>query len=144
MKYAFGLRERLDDVEMPDFVKLFADRGETVREISVGALKRFEINDGIPTVHQVLIDVPKPPRTLYDVPALNLYFEVFTNWINGGQLNGASFSTILSDITSIEQWAGQVCSIMNAASAMLPESRTIFIRIMEERGCVFTISSENT
>lgn len=144
MKYAFGLRERLDDVEMPDFVKLFADRGEKVTEISVGALKRFQIDDGVPNLHQVLIDVPRPPRTIDGIPALNLYFEAFTIWVNGGVFNGGNFSTNTHDIVVLERWAKQVASIIDAAASVLPESRTIFIRIMEERGCVFTISTENT
>lgn len=143
MKYAFGLRERLDDVEQPDFVKIFEARGEKIKEISVGHLKRFQIDDGTPTVHQVLVDVPKPPCTICEIPPLNLYFEVFTIWINNGVFNGLNFSTVTSDRVALERWARQVCGVMDEAANMLPESRTIFVRIMEERGCVFTISSEN-
>lgn len=143
MKYAFLFRENLSDVEVPDFVKLMESRGEKVTEISRGHVKRFQIDDGIPHVHQILVELPKPPETVVSIPPLNLYFESLTLWVNGGRINPAGFSLDTHDQLKLVRWCGIVTELLDMASNHIQESRTVFVRVMEERGCIFTISSEN-
>lgn len=143
MKYAFGFRERLDDVEMPDFVKIFAARGEKVREISVGTIKRFEIDDGIPHLHQVLVELPKPSRTIEPIPPMPLYFAAIASWSSGDPFNPTGFAFNVHDQQTLVLWSRMVSSLIDSAASLMPETRTIFVRVMEERGCIFTISSEN-
>lgn len=144
MKYAFGFRERLDDIEQPDFVKIFAARGEKVEEISVGTIKRFKIVDDVPYLHQVLIELPKPPRTIEYVPPLPLYFSAMAAWTAGATFNPSGFSYNLHDQQLLARWGAMTVSLIDSAASVMQESRTIFVRVMEERGCILTISSENT